>query len=367
MTVVFYISGHGFGHASRSLELIAALHARQPACRFIVRTSVPRWFLERSTRAPIEIQVAETDTGMAQIGSLALDEDGSALEAARFYGSFDARVESESVRIASVGASVVVGDVPPLAFAAAARAGVPSVAVANFTWDWIYAAYPQFEHLAPGVLGVIRDAYSTATTALRLPLHGGFEPMASVVRDIPFIARRSRRTRAEVRAALGLPENDPVVLASFGAYGVDMPVDEIVRSAAFTLVVTDSEQKHAGTPHRRLKRLTSDDLRSGNMRYEDVVAAADVVVSKPGYGIVSECIANGAALLYTSRDRFREYDVFVEQMPAVVRCRYLSPEDFKAGRWKDGIERLLAQAPPPESTDVNGAEAAADAVLASIP
>ena len=49
-----------------------------------------------------------------------------------------------------------------------------------------------------------------------------------------------------------------------------------------------------------------------------VEAAADVVVSKPGYGIVSECIVNGAALLYTSRGRFAEYDVFVEEIRALL-------------------------------------------------
>ena len=36
------------------------------------------------------------------------------------------------------GFDLVVGDVPPLAFEAAAEAGVDSVAVANFSWDWIY-------------------------------------------------------------------------------------------------------------------------------------------------------------------------------------------------------------------------------------
>ena len=51
------------------------------------------------------------------------------------------------------------------------------------------------------------------------------------------------------------------------------------------------------------------------LRYEDLVAAADVVVSKPGYGIVSECIANDTALLYTSRGRLIEYDVMVAEMP----------------------------------------------------
>ena len=53
---------------------------------------------------------------------------------------------------------------------------------------------------------------------------------------------------------------------------------------------------------------------------EDLVRAADVVVTKPGYGIISEAIANDAALLYTSRGRFVEYDVLVKEMPRYLRC-----------------------------------------------
>ena len=43
------------------------------------------------------------------------------------------------------------------------------------------------------------------------------------------------------------------------------------------------------------------DLYDRGFRYEDLVAAVDVVLTKPGYGIVSECVANDTALLYTSR------------------------------------------------------------------
>ena len=38
MHVCWYVSGHGFGHASRDLEVISALAARRPDLRFIVRT-----------------------------------------------------------------------------------------------------------------------------------------------------------------------------------------------------------------------------------------------------------------------------------------------------------------------------------------
>ena len=344
MVVVFYISGHGFGHASRDIELIREICARRPDARVIVRTSVPRWLFAPVAGAAVEVQALETDTGLVQIDSLRFDEEETARQAARFYADFDRRVTIEAELIRGVRADLVVGDIPPLACAAAERAGVPSVALGNFTWDWIYSIYPAFDRIAPDVMPTIRRAYAAATHALRLPLHGGFEPMSAVTREIPFIARRSTRDPADTRRLLGLTGDWPIVLPSFGGYAVDLPLETLRRSSRFTLIEPVSE------------------LPAGVL-YQDLVAAADVVVSKPGYGIVSECVANDTALLYTSRGRFIEYDLFVAEMPRILRCRYISQEDLFAGRWADAIDALIAQPAPPERPAVNGADVAADQIM----
>lgn len=320
---------------------------RRPDARVVVRTAAPQRLFGAiaDAHAPmIDLQAVEADTGIVQVDSLRLDEEDTVRQAARFYATFDRRVAGEADLLQCERADVVIGDIPPLAFAAAARAGVPSVAVGNFTWDWIYSIYPAFDRLAPDVMPEIRRAYATATRALRLPLHGGFEPMAAVTRDIPFIARRSARDPADTRRALGLDADRPIVLPSFGAYGADLPIERLRHSDRFTMIEPVQDQPHG-------------------LLYQDLVAAADVVVSKPGYGIVSECIANGTALLYTSRGRFVEYDLFVEEMPRVLRCRYISQEDLLAGRWAGAVEALLAQPPPPERPRVDGAEVAADAII----
>jgi len=56
-------------------------------------------------------------------------------------------------------------------------------------------------------------------------------------------------------------------------------------------------------------------------------------------------------------------DVFVEQMPRMMRCRYLPQEDLFAGRWAGAIDALIASPPPPESPRVDGADVAADAIV----
>jgi hypothetical protein len=364
VTVVFYISGHGFGHATRDLEIIRHIQQQRPGTRIVIRTSVPRWFLERSSGGSIEIQPVETDAGMAQIDSLQLDEAETAHRAHAFYSTFDARVEAEAAFLKELGTSVVVGDVPPLAFAAAKRVNVTSIAVANFTWDWIYAGYARFSNDAPDVLAMIQDAYSQADLTLRLPFAGGFDSMRPI-RDVPLVARHSRRTREENRRLLDLDHVRPVVLASFGGHRAALPFEKIAETHDMTLIVTDYEAVNgpARAFNGRLRCFTSAVLEHADIRYEDLVAAADVVVSKPGYGIVSECIANQTALLYTSRGVFAENDILIPGMQPVVRTRFISQDDLRDGQWGPSIRGILAQPEPSERMPTNGASVVASAIL----
>src|SRR5262245_52423663 len=365
MVIVFYISGHGFGHVTRDLEIIRHIQLARPEARIVVRTSVPRWFLERSATQPIEIQPCQTDTGITQIDSLQIDLTSTVDQASSFYGTFDERVRAEALVLTDLGASVVVGDVPPLAFAAAQRARIPSIAVANFTWDWIYAEYSLFHTAAPQVLTTIRSAYSAATLALRLPFAGGFETMRQI-RDVPLVARRSRRTRKENRHLLDLGGDRPVVLASFGGHGATLPLEQVANTEDLTLLVTDHEAAslpEAATRNGKLRGFTGRMLEHAQIRYEDLVAAADFVVSKPCYGIVAECIANGTALLHTSRGEFAENDVLVAGMRPVLRTRFISQDDLRAARWGASVQAILAEPEPTARMRIDGASVVASAIL----
>ncbi len=360
MVAGFYISGHGFGHATRDIEIIRAVGRLRPAVQVMVRTAAPPWLFDGL--ANVRVSPAVTDTGVVQRDSLHIDIERTADDAAVFYADFERHVESEAAHLIAESTRVVVGDIPPLAFAAAARAGIPSVAVANFTWDWIYEHTPQFEQRAPAALPVIQRAYREATSALRLPMHGGFGAMAGVTRDIPLIARRSTLTRAEARRVLGLPADETIVLASFGGHGLTMDYDRIAATNTFTLLITDYESGQAGT-RRRLRCFARKELPALGVDYPDLVAAADVVVAKPGYGIVSECIANSTALVHASRGSFIEQEVIVAAMPRLLRCQFIEQDDLTAGRWQASVDAVLAQPAPVDTVAVDGAKQAAAAIV----
>ena len=107
--------------------------------------------------------------------------------------------------------------------------------------------------------------------------------------------------------------------------------------------------------------MTRERLRSLGLVYQDVVGAVDVVVTKPGYGIVTDAIAAGTRLLYTERGDFPEYPVMVGEMPRYLAAAHVSGEDLRAGRL-DGAPRRRAVARAPEAPRLDGAAVAASRI-----
>ena len=107
MSIVFYISGHGLGHASRSIELLTVLAARQPDTTLIVRTAAPLWLFRATAPPTVELAPLETDVGVVQIDSLNLDEHETARRAAGFYSTFGQRVDGEAAFLAARRSTIV--------------------------------------------------------------------------------------------------------------------------------------------------------------------------------------------------------------------------------------------------------------------
>ncbi len=344
------MSGHGFGHAARVIEVINAILARRPETRIGVRTAAPRWLFDLTVKGKITFGTLETDTGVMQVDALTLDEADSIRRASSFHSDLVTRAASETRVLRELGAGIIVGDIPPLAFAVGGAAGIPSIGLGNFTWDWIYADYPRVR-LAPSLLPAIRTAYSKASMALRLPMSGGFETFSNV-KDIPF----------------------PIVLASFGGYGLPgLETDALGKFKKYTVVTTANlplgrTRKEMPTAERKgsFISLNEEAMYDTGIRYEDLVGAAEVVVTKPGYGIISEAIANDTAILYTSRGHFPEYDVLVAEMPKYLRSAFIGLDDLFAGKWESHIDKLLAQPKLKKKPETNGADVAAEVLLKAL-
>src|SRR6266511_1729761 len=275
MMMVAYVSGHGFGHATRVAEVLRAVRVASPEIPIAVVTAAPEMLFREALLAPFVYRRLECDVGLAQRGALLIDEEETLARWRAFEAEQPRRIEGEAAWLRQVDAGVVLADLPPLAFEAAAAAGVPGVGLANFSWDWIY------RHLArrqPGFGEPARAAaagYAKAHLLLELPFAGDLR--AFTHREaIPMVARRQRRAREETRLLLGLAPG-PVVLVSFGGFGLpgfDPRVLEGLRDYRFVL-----ETDEADLP-ANVTGLSRHGLEARGLRYLDVIGAAEVVVRR---------------------------------------------------------------------------------------
>jgi len=359
-SIFFYISGHGFGHVSREIEVINALAAACPGLAIVVRTGAARRLFDQTVRLPFTFIEGACDTGVVQIDSLRLDEDATIRRAAEFHRRLAGLAAPEATLLREHDARFVVADTAPLAVVAASAAGIRSAVLANFTWDWIYEGYPEALAAAPDLIAILRDAYRHAGDAWRLPLHGGFSMFGRPV-DLPFIARHATRDPADVRRLLRLPADVPLALSSFGGYGLrDFDLHRLDCLDDWVILITGN--RPTGTLPDGVRFIDEDHMYGSGVCYEDLVACVDVVVTKPGFGIVTECLANDTAMLYTSRGRFVEYEVMVAEMPRFLRCAHIELESLRAGRWREGLTRVRELPPAPERPRTDGAEVVAEMI-----
>jgi L-arabinokinase len=256
---------------------------------------------------------------------------------------------AESTDLCRTGVDLVVTDVAALPCAAAAIAGIPAVILSNFTWDWIYEG---FLEEATGFAEVIRwqrDCYRQASLGLRLPFRGPL-PVAEVI-DLPLVTRRSHTSQAVVRRQLGVMERERLALLSFGGFGLeDAPLHRLSELDDWVLLA--EAPLAAGNP--RLRPLPP------GIAYPDLVNAADIVVTKPGYGIVAECLAHQTPVLYTPRGNFREQPLLIAGLRRYGRAAEIDNQRLRQGDLRQSFEALLELPQPAETLAVNGAEVAAD-------
>ena len=321
-----------------------------------VRTAAPEWLFSSSS-GPVSYTQQSLDVGIVQPNSLQMDLEATFRACRELHDRMPNLVEQEVKFIKQQKIDLILGDIPPACFEIAARANIPSVAITNFTWDVIYRAY---SHVHPGFVPLIDDMtrfYSKATLALALPYPCDMS-MFPRCEAIPWVARVSTLTRDRARAAFGLPQDRTVVLLSFGGLGLDdLPWRELDEMTEFFFVTTALSGKS------RENFLILD---GAQRHYEDLLRAVDVIVTKPGYGIVADVLAHRLPVLYTERGQFSEYPFLVHALNDLATAEFIPQDELLSGNIRPYLLRLLEKKPSWRSVPLNGAEVAAKNILTLI-
>lgn len=314
--------------------MIESLRAYKADLQFEIFTQAPEWFFEETLGEGYRYHPFPTDVGLVQRTPFEENLPETRVQLERMYHSENDLVDKLAELFVQTGCSVAICDISPLGILAAEKAGIPSVLVENFTWDWIYAEYFEDE---PGLAAVSQLLQSIFEKAA---VHIQAEPICRP-RRCDFVsrpvARRPRQARETVRRQLGVPPSSWLVLVSTGGIEQTYPgLSGLLESPAGIHFVVPGGSKrleiHGNTtllPHH------------SGFYHPDLVHASDAVVGKLGYSTVAEAYYAGIPFAYAPRKRFRE----TEPLGTFVRNHLggfeISYEEFISGRWALRIERLF--------------------------
>lgn len=352
--IAIYITGHGFGHAVRSYQVIRALKKAVPAWKIHVRTTAPEWLFQDPS-ASIVYHQTKIDIGIVQKDSLAMDLTETLRSCRDLYERASFLIESELAFVRQHRIALIVSDTPALAFEVAARAMIPSVAVTNFTWSWIYRAYLK---RYPGFLPLIEEMenfYHKATLAMTLPYACDLSIFSSR-QAIPWITRTSSLSKHQARASFALPQSATLVLLSFGGLGLErLPWQTLQRLRDYYFVGTDNKPRRDGNICV---------LPEMQREYCDLVRAADVIVAKPGYGIVADILAHQTPVLYVERHDFPEFPYLARALNQLTTAEFLPLNELLSGRIEPPLIRVLKRERHWPAVPLNGAQMAAEKIIA---
>jgi L-arabinokinase len=353
--IAVYVSGHGYGHATRTAEVLRAVRKKAPGVSMAVVTSGPESLYRETVPGAFAFRTIECDVGLAQKNALVIDEEATARRCRAFALGHEARVAEEALWLRASGARLVLGDVPPLAFEARRRREILFRGAGELLVGLGY------RHLARRRAGLgraqagrrlrARDPPAGASVCRRprrvstrggsrswpaaaMEPRGGGPPAASVCRREHTVRARVVWRDRPVRASPGIL-GALTGFISWSRDGGGMPANVAATSAM--LRYRGHRLPGPGEGGRRGRHQAR--IRHRLRRHRA-----------------------GTRIVDTERGDFPEYPILVAEMQRYLPCAHVSNEDLREGRWRPALETVLARpVPPPPALD--GAEVAAERLL----
>ncbi|BDI31758.1 hypothetical protein CCAX7_38090 [Capsulimonas corticalis] len=351
MTLCYYVTGHGFGHAIRTAQILKALPRDVDV---IVRTTAaPSVFREELPGRSLRFLPAEFDCGSLQSDSVTTLARQTLDHYAEIEKRNNASLADEVAFLKREGVRCVVSDIPSFPLRAAFEAGVPGVAITNFTWHDIYQEYVETD-ADQALLDRMGDEYRTATVGLITPLATPtVENVFTNIEHVPIVARRGLDVGSDLRKALRC-ETPHLALLYFGVWGLDLDWPALAAFRDWTFLTFDTPSQSVAN----VKTLSTD-----QWRYADIAASVDLVITKPGYGTVTECIANSVPLMYIPRQGFVEAAALERGMAPWGGGIRIESEAFLNGNWGEALAAALSARLNSEVYRTDGAAVVAERLL----
>lgn len=356
MNIAFFISSHGYGHAAREAAIMTALKSRRSNIMISIYTETPASFFSQSSIPQFQYHAVKTDIGLVQSSPFQSDLAATIRQLKGWNQSVESLSSEMAVSLNKSHTDLVISDISPLGIDSARKAGIPSILIENFTWDWIYelylSDYPEFKL----IIEKFRAVYDRADFHLQLEPVCRLSEKSSLT--IPLVSRIPLKTRAETRHKLGISPDQRLGIISMG--GIPYTYTKLLSNNRIpdNVKVAVLGNFESVTADGNVIQIPHE----SHFYHPDLVSAADFVIGKAGYSLIAEVITQGKPFGYINRSDFREspcLDQFLRKFPNAVEVKPEFCNLFEA------VDRLCNFSSVNYSLQ-NGAEIAADFILQQV-
>jgi hypothetical protein len=335
-TIAYFISDHGFGHASRSIAIIRSLLECDMDISINLHTSKPLSFIQNSLSSSdykerLDFHNIVNDFGFfAKKQSFLIDHEETAKEVHKWVHSWqESYLYNKYAYLKTKNINLVISDISPQPFILAKNLGIPSIAISNFTWFDIYqnSSYQQDD------LEKIWLAYRDASLGLLLPFNFKNEVFRSTL-ETNLVSRTPTRTRAQMRRELNLDPTSMIVYTGTGSTMTNPFQKEWLNDPEIVYIIGSLSNIENES---NIRKIPLNDYES-----QDFIACSDIALIKPGYSSVSEAIRSKIPIIGVNFPQTTESFLISEIIQELGIGITISAKDYFKGTWKEIIDEVLS-------------------------
>lgn len=322
--ILYYITDHGRGHATRSVAIIRKLESL--GFEIIIRNSNVVDFLTKSL-PKTQIISGQTDIGPEiNDDGISIKQNDSVEKIGSWIQNVQDFVEKEIFTVQKTNPDLIISDISVVPFLAAEKTSKKSVAISNFTW------YDVLKFLSEENLEFIKKAYDYADFAIQLPLGTTMDHFRKKI-QVGYVSRKPTKNRVEVRHSLGIKDSEHMVTFAMGGSNkkIKSNLGNNIKIVSMSSSIDDS-----------LNPINVTDWIEG----QNIIHASDLVFCKCGYGLITECLTSGTSFCYFADNNHLEQRAISNELERNQWGKRLSLDEI------DEImidENFIQSIPKPES------------------
>jgi len=330
--IAYYISDHGYGHASRSIAVIRRLLETLLDIEIYVNSSYPLKFLRESLsdKNGVKFRRVRNDFGYVSDENIEINAKKIENRYKNWQKTWESYIYNEKEFCKSKDIDLILSDIAPQPFIVGDELGIPSIGISNFTWYEIYEEL--FDETKK--IEKLKKAYKKADLGLILPFETGLDPFEKKEK-VGLICRENTKDYQIIRDEMGTNDEEKIIYFGVGKSYFDNGKNNFQFLDAlrenYSIMVSSGYDLIDDPDYV----IPEDETESQNY-----IGACDLIISKFGYGVVSEGITSRTPMILAKRN-ILEDEKGMEKLKRWEMIDEVSRECLISGEYLEKVHQMF--------------------------